>query len=163
MTAGAAGPLAAIEASRLAVAMRHEPWLYPIVEVVHIWGFVVLVGSVATLDLRLLGLSRAIPVTRLARHTLPWAFAALALIVPSGLLMFMAHVGEFIANPAFAVKMTLLLCAGANAALFHAGVYRGVAAWDRGVAPPLAARVHAAVSLALWFGVIACGRLLAYV
>jgi len=163
MAAGALGPLAAIEASPLAVAMRHELWLYPIVEIVHISGFVVLVGSVVALDLRLLGFSRAIPVTRLARHTLPWAFGALALIVPSGLLMFVAHASDFISNPAFAMKMTLLLCAGANAALFHAGVYRGVAAWDREAPPPPRARAHAAVSLALWFGVIACGRLLAYV
>jgi hypothetical protein len=162
MNAGAAGPLAAIEATPLAVAMRHELWLYPIVEIVHISGFVVLVGSIATLDLRLLGLSRAIPVTRLVRHTLPWAFGALALVVPSGLLMFTAHASDFIANPAFAVKMALLLCAGTNAALFHAGVYRGVEAWDRDLAPPLAARAHAAASLALWLGVIACGRLLAY-
>jgi hypothetical protein len=162
MAAGAAGPLAAIEASPLAAAMRHELWLYPIVEIVHISGFVILVGSVAALDLRLLGLSRAIPVTRLARHTLPWAFGALALIVPSGLLMFIAHAADFVSNPAFAAKMTLLLCAGANAGLFHARVYRGVRAWDRDAPPPLAARAHAAASLALWFGVIACGRLLAY-
>lgn len=162
MSAPAAAPLAAIEASPLAAAMRQLLWLYPAVEIVHIAGFVVLVGSVAVLDLRLLGLSRAIPVTRLARHTLPWALGALAAIVPSGLLMFVAHATDFIANPAFAAKMTLLLCAGANAAIFHAGVYRGVAAWDTG-APPLAARAHAALSLALWFGVIACGRLLAYV
>lgn len=161
--AGAPAPLVAIEASPLAVAMRHELWLYPAVEIAHICGFVVLVGSVVALDLRLLGLSRAISVRRLARHTLPWALGALALIVPSGLLMFIAHAADFVANPAFAVKMTLLMCAGANAAAFHAGVYRGVAAWDRDAPPPLVARAHAAVSLALWFGVIACGRLLAYV
>ncbi len=55
-------PLAAIERLPLALAMRHDLWLYPVVEIVHITGFVTLVGSIIVLDLRLLGLSKALPV-----------------------------------------------------------------------------------------------------
>ena len=55
--------------------MRQELWLYPAVEILHIWGFVVLVGSVAMLDLRLLGLSRRVPARQLSRHLLPWTGA----------------------------------------------------------------------------------------
>ena len=73
-------PLAAIERLPLAVAMRHDLWLYPIVEIFHIVGFVTLVGSIIVLDLRLLGLSKALPVQVLARHVLPWSFAALIVI-----------------------------------------------------------------------------------
>jgi hypothetical protein len=156
-------PLAAIERLPLAVAMRHDLWLYPIVEIVHITGFVLLVGSIIVFDLRLLGLSRELPVRALARHVLPWSVGALLLIVPSGLLMFIAHAGDLIGNTAFIVKMSLLFCAGINAAVFHAGVFRGAAAWDSGVAAPAAVRLHALVSLILWVGVLACGRLLAYV
>lgn len=156
-------PLAAIERLPLAVAMRHDLWLYPIVEIVHITGFVTLVGSIIVLDLRLLGLSRELPVRALARHVLPWSVGALLLIVPSGLLMFIAHAGDLIGNTAFIVKMSLLFCAGINAAAFHAGVFRGAAAWDSGVTAPAAVRLHALVSLIIWVGVLACGRLLAYV
>jgi len=156
-------PLAAIERLPLALAMRHDLWLYPIVEIVHITGFVTLVGSIIVFDLRLLGLSKALPVCLLARHVLPWSFGALLLIVPSGLMMFIAHAGDFISNTAFVVKMTLLLCAGINAAVFHAGVFRGAASWDSGVATPVAAKLHALLSLIIWAGVLACGRLLAYV
>jgi hypothetical protein len=163
MAAAAATPLAAIEASPLAVAMRQELWLYPAVEIAHIAGFVLLVGSIAVLDLRLLGLSRELPVRQLARHVLPWALSALLLIVPSGLLMFIAHASDLLANRAFVLKLALILLAGVNAALFHAGVFRSAAAWDRGAPPPRAARAHAACSLLLWLGVIGCGRLLAYV
>lgn len=143
--------------------MRHELWLYPTVEIVHIIGFVTLVGSIIVLDLRLLGLSKTLPVSLLARHVLPWSFCALLLIVPSGLLMFIAHAGDFISNPAFVTKMSLLFCAATNAAVFHAGVFRGVAAWDSGVTAPVAAKIHALVSLMIWLGVLACGRLLAYI
>jgi len=156
-------PLAAIERLPLAVAMRHELWLYPAVEIVHIIGFVTLVGSIIVLDLRLLGLSKALPVRALARHVLPWSFGALLLIVPSGLLMFIAHAGDFVANTAFIVKMSLLFCAAINAAVFHAGVFRGAASWDSGVVVPARAKLHALLSLLIWIGVLACGRLLAYV
>lgn len=156
-------PLAAIERLPLAVAMRHDLWLYPIVEIFHIAGFVTLVGSIIGLDLRLLGLSKTLPVQALARHVLPWSIGALVVIVPSGLLMFIAHAGDLIGNTAFVAKMSLLFCAGLNAALFHAGTYRNVAAWDRDAAMPLAAKLHALASLLIWIGVLACGRLLAYV
>ena len=154
--------LAAIERSALATAMRQDLWLYPSVEIFHILGFVTLVGTIAALDLRLLGLSREISVRQLARHLLPWTIASLVVIVPTGLLMFIAHADDFIGNPAFILKLTLIMAAGANAAVFHAGSFRSVARWDRGVASPPAARLHAAASLIIWAGVIACGRLLAY-
>jgi len=156
------GLLGSIEASGLAGAMRNSLWLYPAVEIVHILGFVILVGSIAMFDLRLLGLSRSLPVRALARHLLPWTLGSLLLIVPSGLAMFSAHAGDFISNVAFITKMVLLLFAATNAAAFHVGIYRAVDYWDRDVATPLAARLHAVLSLVMWTLVISCGRLLAY-
>lgn len=158
-----ASPLAAIERLPLAVAMREDLWLYPAVEIVHIVGFVLLAGSIAVLDLRLLGLSQRLPVRALAAHVLPWSLGALLLIVPSGLLMFITHAGDFVSNPAFITKMALLMVAGLNAALFHAGVFRGAASWDTNAAVPATAKMHAALSLLLWIAILACGRLLAYV
>ncbi len=155
-------PMGAIEASALGEAMRKWLWLYPSVEIVHIAGIALLVGSIVILDLRLLGLSRSLPVRRLAAHILPWSAASFVLIVPSGLAMFVAHAGDLISNPVFAVKICLILLAGANAGIFHAGVFRGAGEWDVDVMPPAAARIAAGVSLLLWISVIACGRLLAY-
>ncbi len=151
-----------IERSALATAMRQELWLYPSIEILHIWGFVMLVGSVAMLDLRLLGLSKGIAVSRLSRHLLPWTWGALLLIVPTGLLMFMAHANDFVSNRAFVLKLTLISAAALNAAVFHLGTYSSVGQWDSGVSTPPAAKLHAALSLIIWMGVIACGRLLAY-
>lgn len=160
---GGTSTLAWIEQWPLAVAMRQELWLYPSIEILHILGFVTLVGSIAMLDLRLLGLSSRLPVRLLARHLLPWTWGALLVIVPTGSMMFIAHASDFISNSAFVLKLTLISAAGLNAAAFHLGAFRSVERWDNGVATPLAARLHAAVSLAIWIGVIACGRLLAYI
>ena len=162
----AGGPLGALEASGLGQAMRHWLWLYPSVETVHIVGIGLLFGSIAVLDLRLLGLSRSIPVRTLARHVLPWTAASFLLIVPSGLLMFTAHASEFIESPVFVLKMCLIMAAGLNAALFHTMVFRTADVWDaedmRKLPPPPSARISAALSLLIWISVIACGRLLAY-
>jgi hypothetical protein len=155
-------PMGAIEMSALGVAMRQWLWLYPIVEIVHLSGIALLFGSVAMLDLRLLGLSSSVPVRRLASHILPWTAASFLLIVPSGLAMFVAHASDLIGNPVFVLKVCLILTAGVNAAVFHAGAFRGAADWDLNRAPPTAARLAAALSLVLWLSVIACGRLLAY-
>ena len=157
------GPIAALESAPIAVAMRQELWLYPIVEIVHITGFVVLVGSIVVLDLRLLGLNTSLSARELSRHILPWSLGALIVIVPSGVLMFMAHANDLIGNRAFQMKLSLLLLAGVKAAVFHTGAYRSYAQWDRGVSPPSQVKFHAAASLAIWIGVLACGRLLAYV
>ena len=151
-----------IEGLAIAKAMREELWLYPAVEIVHIVGFTMLVGSVVMFDLRVLGISRGISVRALARHLLPWSLAALLLIVPTGLMMFSAHADDFISNRAFQVKMGLLLAAGINAAVFHTGPYTTVAQWDTGPPAPWSARASVALSIAIWVGIISCGRLLAY-
>jgi hypothetical protein len=139
--------------------------LYPLVEIVHIVGFTVLVGAVAMFDLRLLGFgparpAEALPVQALARHLLPWSWAALLLIVPSGVLLFSTQ-PELLDNRTFLLKLALIGAAGGNALAFHVGPWRAVARWP--ARAPLRARLHATLSLLLWIGVIACGRLLAYV
>jgi hypothetical protein len=151
-----------VEALAIAKAMREWLWLYPSVEIAHIVGITILVGSVAMFDLRVLGLSKAIPVRALSRHLLPWSLAALFLIVPTGLMMFSAHASDFLGNRAFQLKMALLLAAGMNAAFFRTGPYQTVKAWDVGVPAPIAAKLSVALSLLLWVAIISCGRLLAY-
>ena len=165
MTPGS-GPLGALEASGLGRAMREWLWLYPSVEIVHIVGIGLLFGSIAVLDVRLLGFSKTISVRRLARHVLPWTAASFLLIIPSGLLMFVAHATDFISSPVFVIKLCLIMLAGVNAALFHAIAMRTANVWDteemRDLPPPPSVRLAGAASLLIWIAVISCGRLLAY-
>jgi uncharacterized membrane-anchored protein len=105
-------------------------------------------------------------VKRLARHVLPWSAGSFLLIVPSGLLMFIAHATEFIESEVFVIKMLLIMAAGVNAGLFHTITYRTADVWDseemRKLPPPPSARLAGGLSLLIWISVIACGRLLAY-
>ena len=152
----------ALEASPLARFMREALWAYPAVEALHILALAIVVGSIVVVDLRLLGLSRDMSAARLSRHALPWTVGAFTISIATGLLMFTAHAEDFITNRVFILKMGLILAAGVNASLLHAGAFRTVAQWDTGAAPPARVRIAAGVSIIIWIGVIACGRLLAY-
>ncbi|THF62256.1 hypothetical protein E6O51_08120 [Pseudothauera rhizosphaerae] len=135
--------------------MRGSLWAWPALEVVHIAGIALLVGSLVVLELRVLGLARALPLPALARLALPVSLAGFGLAAASGLLMFAADTDTLLVHPAFRAKMLLLMAAGLNAALFHArgGLVRVDAT----------ARLQVAGSLLLWLAVIVAGRLIAYI
>lgn len=151
-----------LETSALAAAMRQWQWLYPIVEIVHILGFVLVVGGAFYFDLRLLGRSRGLAVSGLATHLLRWARTGFLVVLPTGFMMFSAHATEFAVNPAFRLKLIFVVAALLNAAAFHRWPFRAVGRWDVGVGTPGWARFAATLSLACWVGAISCGRLLAY-
>lgn len=146
--------LAALEATVLAEAIRRSVWAYPLLEAIHIAGIGTLIGSVLLFELRVFGLGREIGVVPLARLALPTALAGFACAVASGSLLFVSAATEVAANPAFRVKLVLILIAGANALVFHAR--SGLRARDA------LARLQAAASLLLWLSVVAAGRLIAY-
>ena len=154
--------LHALEGSGVGRALRESLWGYPAVETLHIIGLAALFGSVLVVDLRLLGLARTLSVTRLSRLALPWTAGAFLLVVLTGGLLFTAHAGDFLENRVFLLKMGLILAAGVNAGLLHAGALAKVDQWDTNASSPPRVRAAAALSLVLWPCVIACGRLLAY-
>ncbi len=131
-----------------------HPWLYPMLESLHVLGIALLVGALVVLELRVWGLGKAIPVQPLAQLALPVSLAGFGLAVLTGLTMFISQPGELLANRFFVVKVSLVMLAGLNAASFHAR--GGLTALDR------IARVQTLVSLGLWGAVIICGRWIAY-
>lgn len=164
MPPAAAGPaiLHWLQDGTIGRAMRESLWLFPAVEIVHILGFALLIGTIIALDLRILGWGKMLlPVDRLAALTLPLSIAGFVLVLPSGLMLLTTeavHVGQ---NPAFLAKMGLILLAGLNALLLHRGAWRTVADWPAD-APPQAAKRAAISSLTLWLCVLTAGRMIAY-
>jgi hypothetical protein len=117
---------------------------------------------VALFDLRVLGFARGPGLGALGGFLLPWAWVGFALTLPSGLALFAAQATELVANPAFQLKLLLLVLAGLNAWLFHRTVMPGMSAQPSESSAPPHARLLAAFSLLFWLAVIACGRLIAY-
>jgi len=130
------------------------PWVYPALEIVHIIGIALLLGSLVLVELRIWGRAAELPLAPLARFGLRLTLIGFALAAASGTTMFLSRPSELLANVPFLIKMALLACAGINAAAFH---WRGGVARCDGVG-----RAQTLVSLALWLAVIACGRSIAY-
>jgi hypothetical protein len=150
----------ALQESALGHLMRGSPALYPAVEILHILGFVMLVGSILALDLRLLGMGRAIPIQPMAQLLLPVSRFGFLLAISMGLLLFSADAAHVVRNPAFQAKLLLISAALANIVIAHAGPWRRAGLWRAEASG--GAKVTALVSLLLWLGAICAGRLIAY-
>ena len=150
-----------LEHTALAIFVRDSLWLFPMIEIVHILGFTVLVGSAVMFDLRLLGIARGVGIVDAANLLLPWSRRALIAVIPSGVLLFITQAAALSTNSVFGLKLILIGLAGANALFFHRFTFRMVSQWPRSKTPA-SARAAAVVSLVLWTAVITCGRLIAY-
>jgi hypothetical protein len=147
-----------LEHRPFAIAIAESTWLFPIAETIHVLALTVVVGSVAMMDLRLLGFgARNRSVSEVIASSLPWAWTAFAVAFIAGSMMFSSKATTYYLNLPFRIKMLCLALAAMNMLVFHFFTARGMAAWDRGT-PPSAARVAAACSLALWIIIVATGR-----
>lgn len=135
-------------------AIASSNWAYPALEVVHIVGIALLLGSLVGLELRVWGQAPELPLKPYARHALAITLFGFALVVCSGLLMFAAQPGELLVNRWFIAKLALVMLAGLNAAWFHAR--GGLELCDA------IARAQTVLSTGLWVGAIICGRWIAY-
>ena len=131
-----------------------HPIAYPALEVLHISGIALLVGSLVLLELRVWGFAAELPVKRLARLSLSVTLCGLGVVVASGLLMFAANPAELLSNRAFLTKMGLVQVAGLNAAWFHGR--------DSLVRCDALARLQTVLSMGIWLAAIICGRWIAY-
>jgi hypothetical protein len=151
---------AALEHSALGAELRRSLYLYPVVELLHILGFALLIGSIVVVDLRLIGRLQRLPMVDLVRTVVPVSLAGLVMVVPTGLLLFATGASSFIVNPFFQAKLVLIALALVNALWFEFATFRRLA---RAPGDAAAARAGGFASLALWIGALVCGRLVAYI
>ena len=152
-----------LEQTPVGASVRQSLWLFPAIETVHLLGMSALVASIAVLDLRLMGLlRRGENVSVVAARVLPWAWAAFALQVVTGGLLFSSEAVHMVRNPAFRMKVLLILLAGVHALVFQLAARKRMRGWES-AAPPAWARLAGAVSLLLWIGVVAAGRWIGFI
>jgi hypothetical protein len=145
------------------VFLRNARWTYAAVNTAHIVGFVLLVGAIVPLDLRLIGWRRAVPLVTIARTLLPVAIVGLLLAIGAGLALFSIRAVEYAGTTLFQVKMALVACGIGNALLLHRAAQWEKAQHVVGVMPPPRLRIAGALSIVLWLSVLTCGRMLAFI
>jgi hypothetical protein len=142
----------------LPTQIRESDWLFPTIETVHVFALVLVVGSIMTVDLRLLGLAnKERPFSQVASEMLPWTWTAFAIAALAGMLMFSSKALTYYGNIPFRLKMICLLLAGINMAMFHWLGTRHLETWDHG-RPPRSAKLAGGASLLLWITIVAAGR-----
>jgi uncharacterized protein DUF6644 len=152
-----------LEALPWAVFIHKTPWAFTTVEVVHVFAVSMVVGTIAIVDLRLLGLTSARrPFVELSRQVLPFTWAAFVLAVIAGSLLFISRATEYFGNTLFWIKMALIVAAGINMVIFEFITVRGVKEWNLDRTPPPPARLAGGISILCWILVIGFGRWIAF-
>ena len=143
-----------------------QDWVWPVCEILHFFGMALLIGSVGLVDLRMLGIAKGVPIKAPERF-IPLGVIGFVINATTGFIFVAGNpVGgpqEYLTNLAFQIKMVLILIAGLNLLAFYVtGIARQAdAVTPEGIAPT-SAKVVAALSLLLWFGVIFFGRFIMY-
>jgi hypothetical protein len=151
--------LAWIASTRLGVATREIPWLFPTFETLHFIGLCILLGAMLIVDLRLLGRFRDVAPANVLKFS-HVAAVGLAINLVSGIGFFASDPFNYWSNPAFQIKVLLLIVAFANIAWFELGARRRILALPVGEDTPLGTKLVGALSLTLWFAILILGRLL---
>jgi hypothetical protein len=145
---------------RWMVYIRDSAFGMPALQSVHLVGLTMLLAAVLVLNLRLAGLSMMDWSQPALEHQLrPWAVGAIAMVIGSGIIMFLGNPAKYLASYPFLFKMTALVLA----ILFHFFVVRRVSTSPAGVRPNRLDIVVAGLSLTLWFAVGWAGRAIAFV
>ena len=152
-----------LQRTSAAVQIRDSLFTFPVLESIHVVGLALVFGTIAILDLRLLGVaSTDRPVSRLMADLLKWTWAAFALTALTGGLMFSTNALVYFHNTFFRAKMLLLVLAALNMLVFELTARKTLGRWDAGARTPPIAKVVATMSILIWVGVIVAGRAIGF-
>jgi len=139
-------------------AIRNSRVAFPIIENFHLFALTVLLGSLVVVVLRQFGLIyKAQPISEVANALRPWNRWSLAVMLTSGILLFLSEAMKCFANTSFRFKMAFLFAA----LLFQFTVYNRTVASEDKVAPT-SGKIMAAIAICLWFGVGLAGRAIGF-
>jgi hypothetical protein len=151
-------------ATAASAVIQNVSWIIPLVQTIHILAIAIVLSSVAMLDLRLLGVAgKRVTISDMAERFLPWIWGALIVLASTGAILIIGEPNRSLMNPAFQIKMALVVSAIAVTLIFQHTVRRNAAFWDLSPSRRRSARLTALISLAIWLAIAICGRLIAYI
>ena len=148
--------LQALAAWPVAAYLREATVAYATLNAAHIFALGLLVGSIVTLDLRILGMFRAAPLPALADPLSRMAAVGVALAITTGFLLFSVRPVAYADNPAFLSKVALVALGVTNALALRANPHWRSARGGGDVHGSV--RLGAALSLLIWAAAVLAGR-----
>lgn len=141
--------------------LQSSLYMYPLLLCIHALGMAMVVGTMATLSIRVLGYARAVPVS-IFDTMLNVAWLGVALNAGSGAILFLINGVQLIQTWSFQLKLVLIVAGGVSVWLLWTRLRNepGALLADRRASGR--ARVLAALTITFWFGAVIAGRLIAY-
>ena len=150
-----------LKSTAISHAMSMSPVLWPICETLHFIGLALLIGAAGLIDLRLMGFFKSVPVGAMMQLR-KWAALGLLINVVTGTLFFVGAPDQYIHNPAWYAKLTFLLVAMINVAVFETRQGKRMLTLAANENTPVSFKVAGAVSIGSWFLVLYFGRMLPF-
>jgi hypothetical protein len=147
------------DATPISVAIRNSTYIFPVVEVFHLFGLTLLLGTVTVMCLRILGFGmRRQSASEVAAQLMPWSVGAALLTIVSGILLFLSEAMKCYGNEAFPYKMWFLL---GGIILYFLTQKRMTRSGPQQSSVTM--KLIAILMMVLWFGVAIAGRAIAFV
>ena len=152
-----------IQDSSIGTQIRESTYVFPIIEATHVLGLAVSVGTIAIVDLRLIGVTmRKERVTDVIEQLQPLTLAGFVAMFISGILLFWSEAARLYPSYSYRIKFIFIALLGINALLFHSTIYQSVDKWNSDEMTPFRARMAGWIGITFWAVVIFCGRWTAY-
>jgi hypothetical protein len=152
-----------IDHTAFSQSIQAAGWVVPTVQTIHILAIAVVASSALMIDLRLMGVFWANrPMQAVTARFLPLVWWPLLVLLATGLIMIIAEPARSLKNPAFQLKMLLLIAALTVTWLFQSVRRRNASFGDGGAGARATAITLAIASILLWSSIIFAGRWIAY-
>lgn len=150
-----------VKASSASNWINERTWVWPLAEILHFIGLSLLIGVAGFFDLRLMGFFRRVSIAA-ARDLMPLAMTGFAINLITGMVFLIGLPGQYAHNRIWWFKVAFIMVAGLNALIFETRLSARVRTLEPGADTPIAVKLTGALSLAAWFAVLYCGRMLPF-
>jgi len=152
-----------IQDSNIGTSIRESTYVFPLIEAAHVIGLAISVGTIAIVDLRLIGAAMTDePVTDVIEQLQPLTLTGFTVMFLSGIFLFWSEAARLYPSYSYRTKFVFLFLLGINALYFHATTYKSVGKWNHDRMTPFKARMAGWIGISFWAVVIFMGRWTAY-
>ena len=137
--------------------LNNNEWSFPLMECIHISTFAMSVGTIALVDLRLLGWAfRKETPAQMLKDTSLWTLAGLIIVITSGFIIWTSDPLRYYYNWSFRYKIIALVLA----IIYNYSIHRKVA--QSATSPPAVRVLTATFSLLIWISIVFAGLFYAF-
>ena len=148
-----------LETTKVSQFFQSSTYTFPVTEVLHLIGLMILLGATTVVCLRLLGYGLPQAASTIHSGIWAWTWIGLGLVWGTGIILLIAEPSKLGANSAFAYKLWFLSAGLAIHCLGYLFLLRP----GRAEAHPVLSKMVAVMVIVCWFGAGIAGRAIGFV